>query len=72
MERVKQDTPIQGHLGQGTFRRGTEFFDRLPSIRDSLPASVIRPACRWYKQEGPDTFRRCPQIVTHADEIDEP
>jgi len=31
---------------------------------DVLPPCVIRPACRWWRQEGVAACLRCPQIVT--------
>jgi len=36
----------------------------LEPAADKLPPCVIRPTCRWYKQEGAAACHRCPQIVT--------
>jgi hypothetical protein len=36
----------------------------LPQVVDKLPRCVIRPACRWWQQEGAAACRRCPQVVT--------
>lgn len=43
----------------------------LPEVVDSLPACNIRPACRWFRQEGRAACLRCPQIVTGTYEADE-
>jgi hypothetical protein len=36
----------------------------LPAVTESLPACVLRPACRWWQQEGKSACQRCPQVVT--------
>ena len=36
----------------------------LPEAVDVLPACAIRPACRWWLQEGKAACLRCPVIVT--------
>jgi hypothetical protein len=36
----------------------------LPEVTERLPPCMIRPTCRWYKQEGRSACLRCPQIVT--------
>jgi hypothetical protein len=36
----------------------------LPEVTEALAPCAIRPACRWFRQEGPAICRRCPQIVT--------
>lgn len=36
----------------------------LPAIVDRLPPCPIRPACRWWQQEGQAACVRCPQVVT--------
>jgi hypothetical protein len=43
----------------------------LPEVVDQLPACVIRPDCRWFRQEGRGACVRCPQIVTSSHEPDE-
>jgi hypothetical protein len=35
-------------------------------VVDALPACAIRPACRWWQQEGKAACQRCPQVVTQA------
>jgi hypothetical protein len=36
----------------------------VPAVVDTLPACAIRPACRWWQQEGKAACQRCPQVVT--------
>jgi hypothetical protein len=43
----------------------------LPEAVDTLPACVIRPECRWFRQEGRAACLRCPQIMTGNSEADE-
>jgi len=38
----------------------------LPSVVDTLPPCAIRPACRWWQQEGKAACVRCPQVVTET------
>jgi hypothetical protein len=33
-------------------------------VRASLPSCGIRSRCRWWREEGADACRRCPEIVT--------
>jgi hypothetical protein len=37
----------------------------VASVVDKLPPCSIRPNCMWWKQEGPEACKRCPQIVTN-------
>jgi hypothetical protein len=43
----------------------------LPEADEKLPACVIRPECRWFRQEGRAACLRCPQIMTGNSEADE-
>jgi hypothetical protein len=36
----------------------------LDEVVVNLPKCPIRPQCRWFREEGADMCRRCPQIVT--------
>lgn len=36
----------------------------LPAVASTLPDCLIRPACRWYQEEGEAACFRCPQVVT--------
>ncbi|MDJ0660110.1 MAG: nitrogen fixation protein [Crocosphaera sp.] len=38
--------------------------DKLPVVKDNLPACAIRKDCRWWLQEGKSACYRCPQVVT--------
>jgi hypothetical protein len=40
--------------------------DELPEAVEDLPACRIRPACRWWLQEGKAACLRCPLIVTET------
>jgi hypothetical protein len=43
----------------------------LPEADEKLPACVIRPECRWFRQEGRAACLRCPQIMTGNVEADD-
>jgi len=49
--------------GQGC-RLATRVATMLPVAVSSLPRCAIRPACLWFKQEGPAACLRCPQVAT--------
>ena len=36
----------------------------LETVSHQLPPCPIRPKCRWFRQEGREICKRCPQIVT--------
>jgi hypothetical protein len=36
----------------------------LPAVVSELPDCVLRPSCRWFRQEGQPACLRCPQVVT--------
>jgi hypothetical protein len=36
----------------------------LDPVVSGLPRCLIRPTCRWFRQEGKAACLRCPQIVT--------
>jgi hypothetical protein len=42
----------------------TQIVNVLPAVTDSLPTCVIRPQCRWWRQEGRSACLRCTQVVT--------
>lgn len=42
----------------------------LDPVVVALPPCVIRADCRWWRQEGREACRRCPQIITET--IDPP
>jgi hypothetical protein len=39
-----------------------------PDGEHSVPACAIRPACRWYRQSGPEACHVCPMIITDTRE----
>jgi hypothetical protein len=38
--------------------------DLLQPVADGLPKCSIRSHCRWFRQEGGEICKRCPQVVT--------
>ncbi|MBD3886017.1 nitrogen fixation protein [Phormidium tenue FACHB-886] len=45
-------------------RLATRIVEKLPVATTALPACVLRPNCRWWRQEGKSACLRCPQVVT--------
>ena len=45
-------------------RLATRVATMLPPAVSSMPRCAIRPACLWFKQEGPAACTRCPQVAT--------
>jgi hypothetical protein len=63
------------HFDGTDCRLATRIVERLPLAADRLPDCAIRPACRWWRQEGEDACLRCPLVATEsygAAEIAEP
>jgi len=52
------------HFDGVNCRLAARIVQLLPAVSDVLPACLIRPECRWYRQEGRAACMRCPQIVT--------
>lgn len=52
------------HFENERCRLASRIVAMLEPAADKLPPCVIRPTCRWYKQEGAAACHRCPQIVT--------
>jgi hypothetical protein len=44
---------------------------RLPVIENELPSCAIRPACRWFRERGPEACLRCAWIVTETADLGE-
>ncbi len=44
----------------------TRIVQRLPTAVDDPPDCAIRPACRWWLQEGVEACLRCPLVVTES------
>lgn len=38
--------------------------ETLAPVAASLPRCGLRPRCRWWREEGAEACRRCPQLVT--------
>ena len=38
----------------------------LDPVVGALPRCAIRPACRWFREQGPAACVRCPQVVTNS------
>jgi len=54
------------HFAQNRCRLASRIVDELPAAVDGLPACRIRPACRWWQQEGKAACLRCPLVVTES------
>lgn len=52
------------HFSQNRCNLATRVAEDLPIVADALPACRLRPACRWWQQEGKAACQRCPQVVT--------
>jgi hypothetical protein len=46
---------------------GDRLVQLLPVVTERLPPCVLRPTCRWWREQGAAACRRCPQVVTHSD-----
>ena len=63
------------HFDGTNCRLATRIVERLPTAVNRLPECAIRPACRWWLQEGEEACFRCPLVATEsfgAAEIAEP
>jgi hypothetical protein len=47
-------------------RLAERIVQQLSPVVDRLPPCAIRPACRWWCQEGKAACLRCPQVVTET------
>jgi hypothetical protein len=56
-------SPCPHWSGSGC-RLATRVATMLPLSVSALPQCAIRPACRWWKQEGPSACLRCPGVAT--------
>lgn len=52
------------HFAEGACRLASRVVEMLPAVTPDLPICRLRPACRWWRQEGRAACRRCPQVVT--------
>ena len=62
--------PCAGHACQhfdgSSCRLAQRIVERLPEAVTALPVCALRPACRWWRQEGEAACRRCPMVVTES------
>ncbi|HTQ79255.1 MAG TPA: nitrogen fixation protein [Thermoanaerobaculia bacterium] len=52
------------HFDGARCRLAQRVVAELPVAVDRLPPCRLRPTCVWWKQEGVEACRRCPQIVS--------
>jgi len=62
--------PCAGHACQhfdgSSCRLAQRIVERLPEAVAAPPVCALRPACRWWLQEGEAACRRCPMVVTES------
>lgn len=54
------------HFDGADCRLASRLVQLLPAVVEALPPCLIRPDCRWFRQEGRSACARCPQIVTDS------
>lgn len=54
------------HFDGASCRLATRIVEHLPEETAPLPECAIRPACRWWRQEGEEACRRCPLVATES------
>lgn len=54
------------HFDGSDCRLATRIVERLPAVVDRLPECALRPACRWWLQEGEEACHRCPLVTTES------
>jgi hypothetical protein len=54
------------HFDGADCRLANRLAKLLPPVTESLPPCSLRPACRWWQQEGKAACLRCPQVVTDS------
>ncbi len=59
------------HFDGTDCRLATRIVQILPAVTGDLPPCQLRPACRWWQQEGKAACLRCPQIVTEVHPLSE-
>lgn len=55
-----------GHFDGTDCRLVQRLVTLLPSVTEALPPCLLRPFCRWWRQEGKSACLRCPQVVTDS------
>lgn len=52
------------HFESGACQIAVRLTRHLDPVVAALPRCAIRPACRWWRQEGPAACLRCPEVAT--------
>ena len=58
------------HFDGSSCRLVSRVVKLLPAVTDDLPPCLIRPSCRWWREQGRNACVRCPQIVTESSSPD--
>jgi hypothetical protein len=54
------------HFDGERCRLASRIRQNLEPVVSALPRCGIRPGCRWWRQEGAEACRRCPQIIRES------
>lgn len=54
------------HFDGSDCRLATRIVERLPAAVGAPPPCALRPACRWWRQEGEAACLRCPLVMTES------
>ncbi len=54
------------HFDGSSCRLARRIVERLPEAVAAPPVCALRPACRWWGQEGEAACLRCPMVVTES------
>lgn len=57
------------HFDGSDCRLAKRIVAEMPEAVAEVAVCSLRPACRWWKQEGAAACRRCPMIVTESDHL---
>ncbi len=55
----------------GTSCRVAEKLVQIMPATESIPSCFLRPACRWYSQEGAAACSRCSRVLTNSESFEE-
>jgi len=56
------------HFDGSDCKIAARIISMLDPVVSGLPHCVIRPTCRWFRQEGRAACLRCPQVITELRE----
>jgi hypothetical protein len=69
-QRFRFSAPCAGdgcqHFADGACRLATRIVEQMPEAVAAAPVCALRPACRWWRQEGTAACLRCPMVVTES------